>query len=224
MTTQSDDQALTAEKRRLLAETRADLLKRYLSNSENYDKAILSLSTAFLGFSLAFLKDLVPVQWAKWLLLLYGSWVALAGAVLVTVVSFWVSQRGIDVQLKKAEDYYLRDDQSALKKSGIAKATTWVNVTSGALFILGLVLTTTFVILNFEERGVKMSNDKKDNQVPLREGAEIPRMQEVPLKKGADIPNLQPVPPTQPPPQSQPAQNVPARPPAGGTQSGGEKQ
>lgn len=216
-----DEQDLTAEKRRLLAETRADLLKRQLSNSENHDKAVLSLSTAFLGFSLVFLKDLVPVHRAEWLCLLYGSWLALAGAVLATIVSFWVSQRGIDVQLKKAEDYYLRDDQVALTKSGIAKVTEWVNTASGVLFILGVLLTTVFVILNFE-RDLKMSNDKKIDQVPLREGATIPKMQEVPLKKGAPIPNLQSVPQSQQP-QSQPAQSTPATPQAGSTQSGGNK-
>ena len=74
-----DQQDLTAVNQKLLAETRADLLKRQLSNSENYDKAVISLSTAFLGLSLAFLKDLVPIQRAEWLWLLYGSWLALAG-------------------------------------------------------------------------------------------------------------------------------------------------
>lgn len=138
----TDKHDLATEKRRLLAETRADLLKRQLSNAENYDKAVLSLSTVFLGFSLAFLKDLVPVHRAEWLCFLYGSWVALAGSVLCTIVSFRVSQRAIDVQLRKAEDYYLRDDQSALRKSRIAKATDWVNFASGVLFVLGLSLTT----------------------------------------------------------------------------------
>lgn len=151
MSNAPDEPDLTAEKRKLLAETRADLLKRQLSNSENYDKAVLSLSTAFLALSLAFLKDVLPLQRAEWLLLLYGSWVALAGAVLATIVSFWVSQRGIDVQLKKAEDYYLRDDQAALTKSGIAKATEWVNAASGVLFVLGVLLTIAFVIVNFEK-------------------------------------------------------------------------
>lgn len=216
-----DEQDLTTEKRRLLAETRADLLKRQLSNSENYDKAVLSLSTAFLGFSLAFLKDLVPVHQAEWLSFLYGSWLALAGAVLATIVSFWVSQRGMDVQLKKAEDYYLRDDQAALTKSGIARVTEWVNTTSGVLFILGVSLTVAFVILNFE-RSLKMGSEKKIDQAPLTRAPTIPKMQEVPLKKGAPIPNLQKVPQNQQP-QSQPAQSTPAKPPAGSTQTGGDK-
>lgn len=208
-------------KQKLLAETRGDLLKRQLSNSENYDKAVISLSTAFLGFSLAFLKDLVPIQRAEWLCLLYGSWLALAGAVLATIISFWVSQRGIDVQLKKAEDYYIRDDHAALTKSGIAKATEWVNIASGMLFLLGLSLTTAFVILNFE-RSLKMSNEAKLEKILLREAAEIPKMQEVPFQKGAPIPNLQPLPQNQQP-QGQPAQSTPAAPPAGSTQTGSDK-
>lgn len=47
---------------KLYADARADLLKRQLSNSENADRAILSVSTAALGFSLAFLKDIVPLS------------------------------------------------------------------------------------------------------------------------------------------------------------------
>lgn len=210
-----EEQDLAAEKRWLLAEARADLLKRQLSNSENYDKAVLSLSTAFLGFSLAFIKDIVPVQWADWLGILYFSWFALAGAILATIVSFWLSQRGIDVQLKKAEDYYLRDDLGALTKGGMAKATDWANGTSGVLFLLGVSLTTAFVVLNFE-RSMKMSYERKITQ----DGAPIPRMQEVPLTKGAPIPNPQPAPQNQQP-QSKPAQSTPATPPASNTQFSG---
>ena len=132
-----DKHELNTEKRRLLAETRADLLKRQLSNAENYDKAVLSLSTAFLGFSLAFVKDIVSIRQAQWLYFLYGSWWALAASVICTIVSFWVSQYALDVQLGKSEDYYLRDDDSALQKTRSAKITDWVNYASGSLFILG---------------------------------------------------------------------------------------
>jgi hypothetical protein len=199
-------------KARLLADTRADLLKRQLSNSENYDKAILSLSTAFLGFSLAFLKDMLPLR-AEWIGLLYGSWVTFGAAVLSTIISFYMSQRGIDAQLRKAEDYYLRDDQTALAKHWTAKATDWVNNASGAFFIIGISLTIAFVIVNFHRR-VEMTSDKKPARVSVGDGASIPRMQEVPLKKGAPIPNLQPMPQSQAPqnqptPQSNPAPRVP---------------
>lgn len=213
MSDATGEQDLTAEKRRLLAETRADLLKRQISNAENYDKAVLSLSTFFLGLSLAFLKDFVPVQRAEWRSLLYGSWIVLTCAVVSTIASFLLSQRAIDVQLKKAEDYYLRGDQVALGKSRIAKVTDWVNAVSGVLFVFGVSLATAFVIVNFE-RELKMSSENESEQVRLTEGATIPRMQEVVEKHGMPIPNIQPVPQNQPS-QSQPAaQSNPATPPA----------
>ena len=49
------------ERQRLYEEYRKDLLARQLSNAQNFDKAVLSLSTAGLGFSLAFIKDIIPL-------------------------------------------------------------------------------------------------------------------------------------------------------------------
>jgi hypothetical protein len=131
-----------------------------------------------------------------------------------------VSQRAIGVQLEKAEEYYLSDNAAALAKSRIAKATDWVNAASGVLFVVGISLTTAFVIANFE-RGSIMSNDKKGNQVLLNEGAPIPKIQEVPLEKGVPIPNLQQVPQNQSAQSPSPAQSTPTTPPAGSSSSGG---
>lgn len=134
--------------------------------------------------------------------LLYGSWIALTLAVVSTIVSFWVSQCAIDVQLKKAEDYYLHGDKKAQSKSRIAKTTDCVNYFSGIFFVLGVFLATVFVIVNFE-RELKMDSDKKGEQVRLTEGSPIPQMQEVLEKHGMPIPNIQPL------PQKQPSQSQP---------------
>jgi hypothetical protein len=216
------NQDLTPDKQRLLAETRADLLKRQLSNAENYDKAILSLSTVFLGFSFAFLKDFVPAHLAEGLYLVYVSWIMLTAAVVTTVISFWVSQWAIDEQLKKAEDYYLRGNEGALEKSETAKITDYINFASGALFIFGVSLTTVFVFTNFE-RGLNMSNNNKGQQAEVRQAAPIPKMQETSFEKGAPIPNLQPVLQGQPPQGQPPAQSTPAAPPSSTTPSGDSK-
>ncbi|MDH4080946.1 MAG: hypothetical protein OEU68_14155 [Nitrospira sp.] len=217
------EEDLHALKRKLLAETRADLLKRQLSNAENYDKAILSLSTVFLGFSFAFLKDLVSSDQARWLSLLYASWIVLTAAVLTTIISFWVSQRAIDVQLKRAEEYYLRDKQDTLSKSQVAQITDWVNAASGILFVFGISLTTAFVLLNIERSAI-MSNETKGNRVQLNEGAPIPNLQVAPIeRRGAPIPNLQQAPQGQAP-QSQPsAQSTTPAPVTVAPQSGDSK-
>lgn len=144
------------------------------------------------------------------------------GAVLTTIISFLVSQQAIDLQLKKAEAYYLRGDQAALTKSRIARATDWLNATSGVLFVLGVSLTTTFVVANFE-RGSKMSTDKEDDRVQLRQAAPIPMMQEAPLKKGAPIPDFQQIPKSPQPQSEPPAQTTPSAPPDSSTPSGDSK-
>ncbi len=177
-------------RQKLLAETRADLFKRQLSNAENYDRSILSVSTAFLGFSLLFLKDFVPANLAQWLWLLYGSWVMFTCAVLTIIISFLVSQSAINVQLEKAEDYYLRGNEAALERSVLTKAADWFNAISGIFFVLGVLSSTGFVIKNFE-RGSVMSN-KQTGSKSLNEGAPIPQMQR--LEKGMPVPNIQRVP------------------------------
>lgn len=70
---------------KLYADTRSDLLKRQLSNSENADRAILSVSTAALGFSLAFLNDIVSLQGAMLFYLPYVSWALFVLAIVVTL-------------------------------------------------------------------------------------------------------------------------------------------
>lgn len=177
---------------KLLMDARTDLLKRQLSNSENYDKSIITLSTAFLGFSIAYLKDLIPSENVQcyWLIIL--SWYLLFGAIILTIASFVISNKAIEIELKKVEDYYLNKNDNEYYKSNLAKITDWTNYSSGFCLCLGLLLTVIFINKNLE-RNSKMSKDKKNNstvQNNLDGGAPIPRIQDVSEKKGAPIPTI----------------------------------
>lgn len=179
---------------RLYADARADLLKRQLSNSENADRAILSVSTAALGFSLAFLKDIVPLSEACFAFMPYLSWGFFTMAIMVTLTSFFTSQKAIDEQLGLAHRYYVeRDDSAASIRPKQARVTDILNRSGAILLALGLVITCVFVGINLW-KGKAMSNKK-----PINEGASVPLMQRVPqggtvLQKGATIPSLQAVP------------------------------
>ena len=72
----------------LYKNTREDLLKRQLSNSERLDNAILTLSTGVLALSLAFIKDIVPVKMAAHLWLIKTSWRLLGLSIVLTLLSF----------------------------------------------------------------------------------------------------------------------------------------
>jgi len=128
---------------------RDDLLKRQLSNSENFDKAVLSLSTAGLGFSLAFIKDIAIFSPPDYLVMLYLSWGCFGSAIVSTLLSYLASQRGINCQLVRAEQYYLeRKDEVLHKTNWWAKATNWLNHISAVVFIIAIFSTIVFVCLN----------------------------------------------------------------------------
>ncbi len=179
---------------KLYAEARADLLKRQLSNSENADRAILSVSTAALGFSLAFLKDIVPLQEAVFPNLPYLSWALFTLSIVLTLLSFFSSQKAIDEQLVLAHRYYIdRDEDAVLLRPTSAKLTDILNKSGAAFLVLGLLVTCAFVGINLW-KGKSVSEKKQIN-----EGASVPLMQRVPQggtleQKGAPIPTLQTVP------------------------------
>lgn len=133
----------------LYAETRKDLLTRQLSNSERFDGAILTLSTAALGLSLAFIKDVVSFEKAQVTEWLIVSWWLFGCAIVSTLLSFIASQLGIRKQLRYAEKYYLNEKIEYLNKRNIpARATDFLNYASAILFVVALVCTIIFVSEN----------------------------------------------------------------------------
>lgn len=210
-------------RQKLYGETRADLLKRQLSNSENADRAVLTVSTAALGFSLAFLKDVVPLQNAVHVWLLYGSWSLFGAAILATLASFFTSQKAIDDQLQLAYQYYMEgNDQLAQARSRFAAVTSHLNAVGAAAFACGLLGSAGFVIVN---TGKEEAMNTKSKMV--FDGANIPRMQALqsgtgtvalgatlptmqmmpstPEQRGAPVPSMQPMPAA---PVAQPAQQA----------------
>jgi hypothetical protein len=137
------------ERKKIYSKTRKELLARELSNSEAFDKAILSLSSALLGISLAFIKDIIRAGAACNKEFLYYSWYLFASAIILTLISFMMSNLGIKRQLKYAQRYYLDGKAEYLKKSNIyARLTDFANILSGISFILAIVFTVRFVTLN----------------------------------------------------------------------------
>ena len=133
----------------LYAETRKDLLTRQLSNSEKFDGAILMLSTAALGLSLAFIKDVVSFEKAQMTGWLIASWWLFGCAIVSTLSSFIASQLGIRKQLTYAEKYYLNEKNEYLTKRNIpARMTDFLNCASAILFVIALVCTIIFVSEN----------------------------------------------------------------------------
>lgn len=142
-------QEVSEERRTLHGEYRKDLLARQLSNSENFDRSILSLSSGILAVSVAFVRGSTAPQALQHTALLSTSWVAFAVAIVFTLASFVTSQKAIEKHLEFAAQYYLQNQDDALgRNSGFRTATSWLGGLAGISFVVGIGFTIAFAILN----------------------------------------------------------------------------
>jgi hypothetical protein len=218
------EEAEGQQRQRLWAKARDELLERQFSNSESYDKAILTLSSAFLALSLTFLKDLHvagPMQ-AVWAL--YLSWITFALAIVSTLVSFRVSDWAISKQLEQLHAYYLEHKEEAYPDRSRARWVESLNAGSGILFVAGVALTVAFVSLNFSE-AVGMN---KSSGTGREDFAHVPPVAQkvvtpIELRRGHTIPQApKVVPPQRPASPAQPPAAFPAG-NSGGSGSGTTK-
>ena len=128
---------------------RNELLKRQLSNSENYDRAILSLSTAGLALSITAIKFIIPLETAKHLLVLKFAWFLFFIVISTTILAYLIGNIAITKQLAIAEDYYINKSKKAhTQRNWLASINRWLNFTTGILFIAAIFLIIFFVIKN----------------------------------------------------------------------------
>ena len=141
------------ERKRLYETYREHNLKSQLSNSENFDKEILTLSSAFLGASLTFIKNVVPLTTAWYLWQLVASYIFFLLAIIITISSFLISQKALKLQLEHAEKYYLEFRNAYLKRKNCwASCTEYLSYYAALFFILGIIFIALFIILNLTKR------------------------------------------------------------------------
>ncbi|WP_258526248.1 hypothetical protein [Vibrio tarriae] len=180
---------------------RDELLKRQLSNTENYDKSILTLSSAGLAISLTFLKILVPIEQAVHLWLMKASWGCFLFSIICSLLAYLVSNAAISKQMSIAEDYYVNKSESAFSKCNwLSVLNNYLNYAVGLLFIVAISTVVLFVTLNLRQEEIVMSeqqNNKFERTMAL-ESARIPPMQRVPTGElainSAQIPTMQAAP------------------------------
>lgn len=139
----------TEMREKLYGTARDELIKKQISNAENFDKSVLTISSSALGFSVAFIKDLAPLATAEFRWALVGSWWLFGAAVILTIVSYMTSQAAIRHQLDVILRYYINREEAAIKEP--TTASNWTNrcnSTAGIALVTGMVLTILFAFAN----------------------------------------------------------------------------
>jgi hypothetical protein len=191
----------------LFKDFKTEIEKRQVSSSENFDKSILTYSSWALGISIAFLKDFIPITLAKFPSSLYWSWGLFCYAIATTTLSFLISYKGLELTLDHGEKYYLEDKAEYLNKGNIYNVVVkWINRTSGASFIIALILTVVFVSLNLEKSAVEKNrkpheivNKSVSKDEIINKGLGAPAMQQRPSKPVQSTQTPASVPQTQQP-------------------------
>ena len=116
---------------------------------QQFDKAILTLSSGGLGVSIIFLRDILPLEQITNYCFLIGSWILFTISILCTLISFLTSQYAYDEQLELINRYFLNKDSDALtKKNTFAQITGGLNISAAVFFILAVISTIMFVSIN----------------------------------------------------------------------------
>lgn len=165
------------EAQQLYAAYVEEVHKRELSGIDNFDKSVLTLSSAGLGLSVSFLKDLVLLKDVVLPLLLYASWTMFTVATVSTMISFLVSGKALAHQKSVAYRAYYRGEDAAFDEVNSWNCwTRRLNLTSAITFISALVLTTVFVITNLESSRMATIKNTFPAGTLEHKGAPIPTM------------------------------------------------
>lgn len=140
---------MTIKRQDLYAKHAEQAWKDLQASSDDFDRNLLTFSSAALGLSLSFVKDFVPLKSAVYKPCLYGSWIAFASCILVTIFSFPISLQAQKAHVKHLQKYYLDNDPAYLDKPSLwSRGVTACSVLGGIFFLAGLAGTVIFAIEN----------------------------------------------------------------------------
>ena len=101
----------------IMQRQRDELVRSQISDSETYDRSILTLSSSFLGFSIAFIhfaanEELIRILWA-----VIVAWSFYFISILSVLISILAMQKARGEMVDALEPYYLQGDGRLLKLS-----------------------------------------------------------------------------------------------------------
>jgi hypothetical protein len=112
---------------------------------EEFDKAVMALSGGSLGFSIAFIKDIVgtgEMISIHWLLLSWLTWII---SLLLVLISYYVSHLALR---KTIEQSYSEDIYKQRPGAIYDRILVILNPAGGIFFIVGIVLFALFAMYN----------------------------------------------------------------------------
>ena len=141
---------MDANRRQQYYASRDELLRRQVSNSQTLDISILSLSSAGLGFSLLFVKNIVPLKDASCSCLLLLTGIMFIIAIVSTLISFFTSKRAIKTAIVRINECIRTGNELNNQTSLLDRITSALSYVSVIFYSTAVLLTFLFVALNIK--------------------------------------------------------------------------
>lgn len=110
---------------------------------QNFDNAIITLSSAILGLTVTFTQSFIPNPINKEFL--FASWISLIVALLVTLVSHITSQAAFRLQIENLDRLYKGKQEKPNAWDGL---TAFLNLLAAVAFAVGIITLVYFGYLN----------------------------------------------------------------------------
>lgn len=164
-----DNEAGFENRQKMFSEINSHFLALRQSSFEKSDELIITISSAFLGLSVGFIKEIVPLERSIWIPLLVASWLCFFGAIMANFFSHFWGRNAIESQIDCARYYYLEGRTKYLDPdiNKWTRVTEGTNAIAAALFGLGVLFTLVFVSINVT-REQKYQYDKSHEPAKTR--------------------------------------------------------
>lgn len=129
-----------------LASYRQHLVFASQKAQADYDRNVMALSGGAIGVSLILLRDIIRQSGGQARLLVVGAWIAWGASILVVLVSFLLSKSALDTAINQVDAGLIYEQKPG---KGFSTVLPLLNIGSGLLFLIGIVLLAVFVYDHF---------------------------------------------------------------------------
>jgi len=137
------------EKREIYLQERKTLIELQKTSFQQFDKAILALSSGGLGFSLLIFNNVIDPKQIECKALLILSWICFGIAMLSTLMSFYFSIRAFDKRLESLNKFLMGEEYKVtIEESILTMHIRNLNVSSVLCVVLGVFFLFLFITIN----------------------------------------------------------------------------
>ena len=143
----TEDKEYELRREEIYLTTRKSSEEKKFESEASFDKALLTLSAAILGFSITFLKENI-LSGINCKTAIYLSWISFFATILASLFSHKTATKAFKLQMEQIDEMY-EGKSNKIGKNKYDKQTTILNNIGGTSFVFGITLLLIFLYINF---------------------------------------------------------------------------